>query len=53
MDEHLQERLGAGSPQRLLQGEVELLLLLQIFHNKSMRREEAPSFTTLKQREFE
>ncbi len=44
----MQERLTAGNPQRLLQAETELLLLLRILHDESVRRQEAPSLTTLK-----
>jgi len=45
---YLQETLTAGNPQRLLQAETELLFLFGVLHNKSIRRQEAPSLTTLK-----
>lgn len=48
---YMQERLTAGNPQRLLEAEIELLLLLRILHDESIRRQEAPSLTTLKHRE--
>lgn len=48
---YLQEKLTPGCFQRVLQAKVELLLLLWIFHNKSIRRKEASSFATLKIKE--
>lgn len=48
---YLQEKLTPGCFQRVLQAKAELLLLLWIFHNKSIRRKEASSFITLKNKE--
>lgn len=44
---YLQDRLTAGHPQRLLEAEVELFLLLWIFNEERLSGQEATSFSTL------